>query len=193
MMSKPFKLQAYTTERTKFFFYFPKAGIKPHYPSNVSIDDKVTARGESNFLNAVKRRKITEAKTFSDLIQIGTPAQILKFIQDENWLIPSKGFDLSKVLHLCTDLKFWKELIQILRKKNHYSEAIWKFGFLHITEDTLTILREYLSQNGQSLLQYVEPNFESLLVTKKGSKHNKMFSKMLEYDPMINSRAHKIG
>lgn len=144
MMSKPFKLGAYTTERTKFFFYFPKAGVKPHYPSNVSIDDKVTARGESNYLNAVKRRKIAEAKTFSDLIQIGTPAQILKFIEDENWLISSKGFDLSKVLHLCKEKDFWKSLIRILRKKNHYSEAIWKFGFLHFTEDTLTILREYL-------------------------------------------------
>lgn len=72
MMSQPFKLNSYTTERTKFFFYFPTPGEKGHYPSNVSIDDKVTARGEFNILNAVKRRTITEAKTFSDLIQIGT-------------------------------------------------------------------------------------------------------------------------
>jgi len=68
MISKPFKLSAYTTERTKFFFYFPTAGVKSHYPSNVSIDDKVTARGEFNILHSVKRRKITEAKNFSDLI-----------------------------------------------------------------------------------------------------------------------------
>ena len=137
MMSIPFKLSAYTTERTKFFFYFPTAAVKPHYPSNVSIDDKVTARGEFNILTAVKRRKIAEAKTFSDLIQIGTPDQILKFIENENWLVSSKGFDLSKVLHLCKDIKFWKELIRILRKKNHYASDIWKFGFLHFTDETL--------------------------------------------------------
>jgi len=97
MESIPLRLSAYTTERKKFMFYFPKEGIKPHYPSNVAINDKVTARGELNVLNAVKRRKIAEAKTFSDLIQIGTPQEILKFIEDENWLIASKGFDLSKV------------------------------------------------------------------------------------------------
>ena len=68
MMSIPFKLQAYTTERTKFYFYFPTAGVRGHYPSNVSIDDKVTARGEFNVLNAVKRRIIVEAKNFADLI-----------------------------------------------------------------------------------------------------------------------------
>lgn len=92
MMSQPFKLSAYTTQRTKFFFYFPTAGEKGHYPSNVSVDDKVVSRGEFNILNSVKRRKIVEAKTFADLIQIGTPEQILKFIDMENWLIPSKGF-----------------------------------------------------------------------------------------------------
>ena len=68
MMSKPFRLNPYTTERSYFYFYFPTAGVKSHYPSNVSIDDKVTARGEFNNLNVVKRRKIVEAKTFSDLI-----------------------------------------------------------------------------------------------------------------------------
>lgn len=97
MMSIPFNLSSYSTQRTKLFFYFPTAAIKPHYPSNVSINDKVTARCEFNMLNAVKRRKIVEAKTFSDLIQIGTNEQILKFIEDENWLIPSKGFNLSEV------------------------------------------------------------------------------------------------
>ena len=68
MMSQPFKLSAYTTQRTKFYFYFPTAGEKGHYPSNVSVDDKVVSRGEFNILNSVKRRKIIEAKTFADLI-----------------------------------------------------------------------------------------------------------------------------
>lgn len=73
MMSQPFTLQPYTTERSKFFFYFPTAGVRSHYPSNVSINDKVTARGEFNILNVVKRRTILEAKNFADLIQVGTP------------------------------------------------------------------------------------------------------------------------
>lgn len=159
----------------------------------MSIDDKVTARGEFNNLNVVKRRKIVEAKTFSDLIQIGTPEQILKFIEEENWLIKSKGFDLNKVLHLCTEVKFWKELIRILRQKNYYSDNVWKFGFLHETDETIQVLREYFGREGHGLLTKVEPYFSSILVDKKESTHRRMFTKMLEYDPMINARAHKIG
>ena len=55
------------------------------------------------------------------------------------------------------------------------------------------MLREYLAQSGHELLQYVEPNFESILVSKKESNHHKQFAKLLEYDPMINARAHKVG
>jgi len=73
---------------------------------------------------------------------------------------------------------------------------IWKFGFLHFSED-LQVIREYIAQSGYSLLNYVEPYFSSMLVDKEQCaaiqmKH-KQFTKMLEYDPMINSRAHKIG
>lgn len=154
MRSNPFKLSSFSTERTKFFFYFPTPAIKPHYPSNVSVDDKVTARAEFNMLNVVKRRKITEAKTFSDLIQIGTNEQILKFIEEENWLIASKGFDLSKVLHLCTDVNFWRKLMAILRKKNHYAESVWKFAFKHTgTEECIQALQEYISKSGNNLLR----------------------------------------
>ena len=58
MKCQPLKLGAYSTERLKFHFYFPTAGKFSHYPSNVSIDEKVTARGELNTLNVVTSRKL---------------------------------------------------------------------------------------------------------------------------------------
>lgn len=64
---------------------------------------------------------------------------------------------------------------------------------MHDTDDTLQVLREYIAREGYSLLNKIEPYFSSILVDKRDSQHRRMFTKVLEYDPMINSRAHKIG
>ena len=71
MMCKPFTLKEYSTERTTFQFYFPSRGKCSHYPSSLSIDGKVTARGEFNELNVVKKRKVDVEKAkrnFDDLV-----------------------------------------------------------------------------------------------------------------------------
>jgi hypothetical protein len=49
-------LQPYSTVRENFQFYFPDMGQYPHFPSNVSINSKVTAKGGANILNVVKKR-----------------------------------------------------------------------------------------------------------------------------------------
>ena len=104
-MCKPFELASYQTYRTQFDFYFPSKGNHGHYPSSLSIDGKVSARGEYNVLKAVKKlKKIKpeEAKTFNDILTLGDKGRILDYIQNENLLIAtSKGFDLNKVLYLC--------------------------------------------------------------------------------------------
>ena len=74
-MCKPFTLREYSTLRTHFEFYFPSRGKQGHYPSNLSVDGKVTARGEYNILNVVKKRRIDVEKAkrnFDDLVQVGT-------------------------------------------------------------------------------------------------------------------------
>jgi len=58
MESKAYSLAPYTTKRVLFSFYFPSVGNKSHFPSNVCIDESVTARGEYNILNVVSRRNI---------------------------------------------------------------------------------------------------------------------------------------
>lgn len=76
MKSMPFQLSSYSTHRTTFEFYFPQVGSFGHYPSNVSIGEKVTARGAFNTLNVVKKRSISQEDVselnFDDLVQVGT-------------------------------------------------------------------------------------------------------------------------
>ena len=81
----------------------------------------MTARGEYNTLNVVKRKRVNveqAKKNFDDLVQIGTNEQFLEYIEKENLLMArNKGFSFDKILFLCKDLQFWKKLIAILRHR----------------------------------------------------------------------------
>lgn len=81
----------------------------------------MTARGEYNTLNVVKRKRVNveqAKKNFDDLVQIGTNEQFLEYIEKENLLMArNKGFSFDKILWLCKDLQFWKKLIAILRHR----------------------------------------------------------------------------
>ena len=81
----------------------------------------MTARGEYNTLNVVKRKRVNveqAKKNFDDLVQIGTNDQFLEYIEKENLLMArNKGFSFGKILWLCKDVQFWTKLIAILRHR----------------------------------------------------------------------------
>ena len=81
----------------------------------------MTARGEYNTLNVVKRKRVNveqAKKNFDDLVQIGTNDQFLEYIEKENLLMArNKGFSFEKILWLCKDVQFWTKLIAILRHR----------------------------------------------------------------------------
>ena len=51
-------------------------------------------------------------------------------------------------------------------------------------------IKEYLNQNGRLKPKFP---FESSLFDNFDEEPGSSFTKMLEYNPMINARAHKIG
>lgn len=104
MKSQPIRLESYSTERLTFQFYFSQIGKFGHFSSNVSIGEKVTARGQFNTLNVVKKRKINNEDAaelnFDDLVQVGTNDQILDFLRTKNILSNDKGFSFDKIMYL---------------------------------------------------------------------------------------------
>lgn len=91
MKCQPFRLSPYSTERLLFHFYFPHAGKFSHYPSNVSINEKVTARGELNTLNVVTSRNLDNTnvadQNFDDTVQLASKdnyENILNWIKTRN-------------------------------------------------------------------------------------------------------------
>ena len=165
-----------------------------HNPTSVSISNRVRAQSETNLLNIVKHKTIFEVKSFEDLLQVGTPNQILKFMEEKNFLTESKKFDFSKITYLCKDdKKFWLRLMEILRQKHFYEKEVWKFAFMYKEDDEA--ISDLICNEGYNLLSHLPPHFESKLVSNLAAEPATpyFFNKMLEYNPMINSRVHKVG
>lgn len=68
MKSIPKTLSPYTTDKVKFYFYFPTEGEFMHFPTNIAIDEKVQARANTNLFKAVKNPTILKKETFKDIL-----------------------------------------------------------------------------------------------------------------------------
>jgi hypothetical protein len=104
-------------------------------------------------------------------------------------LTSPKGFSFHKILWLCKDVTFWTNLIEILRTRQIYDNSVWKFAWKYQTD--MQAMKEYLNKAGNLTpsFPFKSKLFDTLDMVEPGST----FSKMLEYNPMINARAHKIG
>jgi hypothetical protein len=80
---------------------------------------------------------------------------------------------------------FWLKTMEILRNRQILVPEIWSLSLVHLD---LPTIREYLKMANIGKLRNVE-NFFSSTLFNKSLDH----MKMLEYNPMINSRAHKLG
>jgi hypothetical protein len=64
MKSHYMELQPYTTKKVTFDFYFPQVGMFSHFPSNVSIEGLVHARGGASIMKVVEKHTTKEIKNF---------------------------------------------------------------------------------------------------------------------------------
>jgi hypothetical protein len=47
-----------------FHFYFPESGQYKHFPSNISVNGIVTARGGANDITVVDSKRISKIESF---------------------------------------------------------------------------------------------------------------------------------
>lgn len=80
MKSQTMSLRSYKTEIRSFDFYFPVIGVFKHFPSNVSKDSLVIAKGAVNKLSVVKELKQAKKETFQDLLKTCDLDEILRFL-----------------------------------------------------------------------------------------------------------------
>lgn len=187
-----FKIQDYQinsmqTYVVTFKFYFPSAkpALQAFYPATIMANNKFVASSESSEGFKVVSAYSEENKvleTLQDILNHGTAEDIVQFMAEKN-IHNRKVCNLQKVLWILKQSpELFKKTIKVLRDKFMYDREAWAYSLYHgCMEEVNELLRNQLP-NLVVDCQYLKvagieiDNFEPL-----------------EYDPLINPRAHDIS
>ena len=178
-------LDSYSTTTFAYYFYFPQTGKFTQFPANIIIDNKVVARAQECNFEVVEERTEVSDETFRDIILSENKDSILDFLRTANLYKGEKGFTFNDILWMMKDKDFFKKTTDILRERRIYSNEVWKFSSFHKDEQTF---KEVLKTSRISNI--VGFYFESSLIKSSPLQEN---IRHLDYFPMLNARAHKLG
>jgi hypothetical protein len=184
--SQNMKLGSYSTTTFEYYFYFPQPGSFIQFPSNITIGDKVVAVANECKFEVVLERNEASNETFRDIMLSGNKNSVIEFLSTANLSKGDKGFNFNELLWMLKDKEFFIRVTDTLRNRKIYNVAIWNYAFYH--KDPTTIRESIM--NNSSILMKAGTFFESSLIRcsseTSGFRH-------LDYFPMINARAHKLG
>ncbi|MCA8923206.1 MAG: hypothetical protein KDD82_15430 [Planctomycetes bacterium] len=176
-------LSSYQTESIEFAFYFPEPGEFPYYPAHVSKDEALVARAEPGVLRVVSTPSKVDETSWEYVSQQGTLEQVLAYLQRENL----GRVDLSRVAWRLKERKAYDAILGALEARLAYDATLWSYAVHH--GDTPRAA-EFLKHHDQVVRDLGGAFFSSWLeldpVERRSYEH-------LEYDPLINARAHPLG
>ncbi len=173
-----------------YYFYFPKTGVYKHFPTNVSIDRVVVAKANPVTLKVQRTQTQVNEDDFDDILATGSIPNILNFMRTKNILSPQLKFNLRNVYWLCRDQTFYSEGIKILQAKSIYDHGFYSFSIMHKDKENM---RVYFNSNQASLKHQVGALFRSSLVEVNAHEESHDIFRFLDYYPLVNARAHRVG
>jgi len=183
--SKQVRLEPYTTQTFEYHFYFPlvsaKAGLKfAHFPVNVATSTGSAAAKPFEF-NVVPKLTEVDKASWNYISQNGTDADVFTFLDQNNL----EGLNLERIAWRCRKSSdFYKKLIAFMNQHHATNDAIFSYAFLH--NDAAT-LGQLLKNHGESYGPYIASKLLTIdPIELRTYEH-------LEYSPLVNQRAHRVG
>jgi len=176
-------LGAFSVWTQEYHFYFPAPGEYAHYPVHAWKGERLVGFAEPRALKVVASPSELDVASWGHVSQEGTEEQVLEYLRARNLGL----VDLSQIAWRLKEKAFFERVIKVLEERHVYHPVLWSYALLH---DVLRPAREFLrgqdafvSQCGAVLdseLLRIDP-FE-----RRAYEH-------LEYFPLINARAHRLG
>ena len=163
-------------------FYFPAAGEFPVYPLHVTQDGVLVAHSGQRPLRVTDQPAPEDRASWEVLARDGSNEDVLKRLQTENL----NDTDLEEILWRLKDRGFFLKVTQVLGQRLCFSNAVWAYGFFH---DDPNAIRSYL-ENSRSIRD-LGAWLDSPLLSIRPRVHGDW--ETLEFDPLINPRAHRFG
>ena len=127
---------------------------------------------------------------FDDILATGSIPSILNFMRTKNIVNPEIRFDFGSIYWLCKDATFYKEGLRILKAKGVFDPVFWSFSLMH---NDLDNMREYFSSKHTGLKAKVGAQFQSTLLEVNDNEDAHDIFNFLDYYPLVNARAHRLG
>ena len=186
--SRYVRLEPYTTKTFEYYFYFPavstKAGVKfPHFPVNVAVANTSAAAAKAFEFNVVGKLTQVDKASWDYISQYGSVDDVFTFLGQNNLA----AINFTRIAWRCHDAEFFKKLTGFLGGHHIWNETIYSYALVH---NDAAALREWLKHKDPFVRQ-CGPWLSSKLILldpieRRSYEH-------LEYSPLVNQRAHRIG
>ncbi|MFA7172796.1 MAG: hypothetical protein WC340_05190 [Kiritimatiellia bacterium] len=175
-------LEPYATHMQEFFFYFPESGKYPHYPVTLSSDEQVIGEAAALTFNVVDALSGTDKESWGWISQSGSNAEVVEYLKSHNLY----RTDLAEVAWRMKDKLYFQEVLTLLSERLVYDETLWSYSLRHNVPDWIA---EYLARG--AFATQCGLSIDSVLLKIDPVERN--FYQHLEYAPLVNPRAHKVG
>lgn len=180
-------LEPYTTTTREYYFYFPgtpaRAGERfAHYPVHVATGGKEAGKAPVFVFNVVNQLSGVDKASWDYVSQYATEAEVFAYLEQNN----IQRVDLDRIAWRCRqNAGFYRKVVKLLAERHVWNDTLT--GYAVYYNDTAT-LGEWLKH------QYSEefgPVLDSPLVKFEPLEFD--LYEHLEYSPLINQRAHRLG
>lgn len=184
--SRRARLEPYSTQRFEYYFYFPEPSAKEkpfaHYPAAASQNGNAAGMAGASRFAVVRQPSGVDTASWDYVSQYGSEDDVFAFLETHNLA----RVNLSRVAWRCkAGVEFFRKLTAAVRARLGYDDAIWRYAVYH---NDAPVLKEWLAHRADldcgpwfaSPLYNVDP-------VERGTYEH------LEYSPLINPRAHRVG
>ncbi|KAJ4462901.1 putative Actin-binding protein F [Paratrimastix pyriformis] len=189
----------FSTTRLEWLFYFPRCGQFTFFPAHVSRRGLLMAcvPPAEGPLQVVENPAARDTTSWRYVANMATDQQtsrrlthvhVLEYLARENLARP--GINLSEIAWRMNDKATFTQVVDLLRARHIYEDALWSFGFKHADPAAVA---EWIGRH--PLLDRVERQ-ELVPVQTRLFRRDPIAAgtlRHLEYRPFVNARAHQLG
>jgi hypothetical protein len=176
-------LEPYGTQTIEYSFYFPSAGMFPHYPVQVARNAQFLTSATAVQLQVVEQLSRVDRSSWDYVSQQGSDQDVIDFLTRQNLYV----IDLARIAFRLRDKAFFLRVVELLTKRHVYHDVIWSYSLYH---DMPEWIRQYL-QHADAFVALCGSSLESPLLTLEPV--TRQAYQQLDYRPLVNARAHQLG
>ncbi len=176
-------LAPYNTTTLEYAFYFPAPGQYVHFPVHVARNEQLAVSAQPFSFKVVVEPSVIDKESWDWVSQSGTEKQVFDYLDTHNL----ERTDLDRIAWRMKNADFFRKVTGLLKTRHVYNNTLWSYA---LKLNLLPEASEFLS-HAEAFIDGCGDGISSRLLTidpvvRKSYQH-------MEYDPLVNARAHKLG